>query len=295
MQNNLYDYSPIVDRPPLAWPNGARVAFYVGLNVEHFELGKPSTSINAATAGLVPDPLNHGWRDYGARVGIWRLAEIFDRHGVRPSVLTNSDAVIHYPQIIEEGKRRNWVWLAHGKNNSILHNGIPEADEPAILADIVESIERATGTRPKGWMGPALTETFNTPRLLRDLGLSYVLDWTADDQPFRLNVPGMLSVPYTLELNDINLFVFHGLTGPQFADMLVDQFDQLYHDGKTSGRVMSLALHPFVVGQAFRARHLDKALQYIVEHDGVWVTTSDEIAAHYEAQAGRASTPSLAS
>jgi len=284
MENRLYEYSPIIDRPKLTWPNGARVAFYVGLNVEHFELGKPSTSINTATASLQPDPLNHGWRDYGARVGIWRLAEIFDRVGIRPSVLLNSDVTRHYPQIIEAGRKRDWAWLAHGKNNSNLHSGLSPEEEPGVLKDIVETIEQATGQRPKGWMGPGLTETFDTPRLLKELGLTYVLDWTADDQPFPLNVPGMISVPYTLELNDINLFVFNSFTGPEFEQMVIDQFEQLYADSAESGRVMALALHPFVIGQAFRAGYLARALEHITSRPGVWSTTSDEIAEVYAAQ-----------
>jgi allantoinase len=281
MMNTLYDYSPIIDRPTISWPNGARVAFYVGLNVEHFELGKPSTSIWEGTAHLRPDPLNHGWRDYGARVGIWRMIETFDKHGIRPSVLLNADVVEHYPQIIEAGRQRNWAWLAHGKTNSMLHTDMTPDEEHHFLEDVVATIERATGQRLKGWMGPGLTETFETPRILKDLGLSYVLDWTADDQPFPLNVPGMISVPYSVELNDLILFGSRGLTGEEFYQTVVDQFDQLYADSVDSGRVMALALHPFAMGQAFRAKYLDKALEYISSHDGVWLTTSDEIAEHY--------------
>ncbi|MEV4224509.1 hypothetical protein [Nonomuraea sp. NPDC049725] len=137
------------------------------------------------------------------------------------------------------------------------------------------------GTLGDGWMGPALNETLRTPALLAELGLSYVLDWTCDDQPFRLNVPGMLSVPYTVELNDLGLFTMHGMTGPDFLQLVKDQFDQLYADSATSGRVMALALHPFVIGQAFRTKYLDQALAYIAGHPGVWLTTSDDIADHY--------------
>jgi allantoinase len=278
---DLFDYDPIVDRAPLAWPDGARVAFYVGLNVEHFYVDAPSTSLVSLTAELVPDALNYGWRDYGARVGIWRLIEIFDRHGIRPSVLLNSDVADRYPQIIEAGVARDWAWLAHGRTNSTIHSGLEVDEERAVLARIVDTIERATGTRPKGWMGPGLSETFATPRLLAELGLTYVLDWTNDDQPYRLNVPGMLSVPYSVELNDVGIFTFKSHTGPEFLQMVKDQFDQLYADAATTGRVMPMALHPFVIGQAFRAKYLDQALGYIAGHAGVWLTTSDEIAEHY--------------
>jgi allantoinase len=288
MDSELYDYSPITERAPISWPGGARVAFYVGLNVEHFLLGQPSTSFYEGTAALVPDPLNHGWRDYGPRVGIWRMTDIFDRHGIRPSVLLNSDVTTKYPQIIEAGSERGWAWLAHGRNNSTLQAGMSADAERAYLAEVVETIERAIGSRPRGWLGPGLTETFLTPRLLRELGLSYVLDWTNDDQPYWLNVPGMLSVPYSVELNDLGLFTMRGFTGPQFLEAVKDQFDQLYADSSDSGRVMALALHPFVSGQPFRARYLDQALEYIAGHPGVWLTTSDEIAEHYARATTRA-------
>ena len=281
MDNTLYTYSPIIARPKLAWPKQARIAFYVGLNVEHFEVDKPSTSIWAGTAHLMPDPLNHGWRDYGARVGFWRLVDAFDRIGLGASVLLNADVCDRYPQIIEAGRQRDWAWLAHGKNNSILHTDMTPAEERVALTESIGTIEAATGRRPRGWMGPGLSETFETPRLLQELGLSYVLDWCADDQPFPLTVPGVISVPYAIELNDIPLFVAKGFTGEDFYQAVIDQFDQLYVESAESGRVMALALHPFVIGQPYRLKYLVKALEYIAGHDDVWLTTSDDIAAHY--------------
>jgi allantoinase len=286
MENKLYSHSPIIKRPKLELPNNARVAFWVGLNVEHFELGKPSTSIHGTTAGLVPDPLNHGWRDYAPRVGIWRLMEIFDKHGIRASVLLNSDVCKQYPEIIEEGNKRGWVWLAHGKNNSTLQAGMELEQERAYLTDIVNTIKKSTGKQPKGWLGPALSETFNTPDLLEELGVRYTCDWCADDQPFKLNTKGgkMISVPYSIEVNDIPLFVGKSLSGQDFYQLVCDQFDVLYEEGKKTGRVMCLALHPFVVGQPFRSKYLDKALAYITSHRDVWLPTSDEIADWYQGQ-----------
>lgn len=281
MDNTLYAYSPITTRPKLIWPNGARVAFYVGLNIEHYQVDKPSTSIFGGTAMLVPDPLNYGWRDYAVRVGIWRMIEALDKVGMRASVLLNSDCCQHYPQIIDAGKERNWAWLAHGKNNSIFQTGMSVEEERKFLTEIVTTLTKATGQQPKGWLGPALTETFDTPRLLQELGLTYVLDWCADDQPFPLNVPGMMSVPYSIELNDVSMFLGKSLTGEGFYQMVVDQFDQLYRDGEKTGRVMALCLHPFIINQPYRHKYLERALDYIAGHDGVWLTTSDEIAAHY--------------
>ncbi|NDL55820.1 polysaccharide deacetylase family protein [Phytoactinopolyspora mesophila] len=280
-QNDLFDYSPITDRQPIRWPDGARVAVYVGLNIEHFLIDRPSTSIWPGTADLVPDALNYGWRDYGPRVGIWRTIESLDRHGIQASVLLNSAVADHYPQIISAGLERNWAWLAHGRTNSILQAGMTREEERRYLADVVGTIAAATGRQPRGWMGPGLTETFNTPSLLAELGLDYVLDWTNDDQPYRLNVPGMISVPYTVELNDLLLFG-NGTTGPEFVQIVKDQYEQLHTDAEHSGRVMALALHPFVIGQPFRHKYLDQALAYLVAQPDVWLTTSDEIAGHFQ-------------
>jgi peptidoglycan/xylan/chitin deacetylase (PgdA/CDA1 family) len=287
MDNQLYDYSPIIHRPNLAWPNGARLAFWLGVNIEHYEVDKPSTSIFGGTAALQPDPLNYGWRDYGPRVGIWRMMDVLDKYHMRASVLLNSDVCERYPQIIAEGKRRNWAWLAHGKNNSIFEAGMTLEQEREYLTSVVQTIATATGQQPKGWLGPALTETFNTPRLLAELGLTYLLDWCNDDQPYPLNISSgrMISVPYSIEMNDVSLFVGKSLSPADFAQMVMDQFDVLYEEGAHSGRVMCLALHPFIVNVPFRHKYLDRALEYIASHEGVWLTTSDEIADWYLANA----------
>lgn len=280
-RDEVFDYSPITERPSIAWPGGARVAAYIGLNVEHYLIDRPSTSIWPGTADLVPDPLNYGWRDYGPRVGIWRMIQSMDRYSVRASVLLNSAAAEHYPQIIEAGRERDWAWLAHGRTNSILHTGLDPDEERRVLTGIVDTIAAATGRRPSGWMGPAMTETFDTPRLLAELGLSYVLDWTNDDQPYPLNEPGVISVPYSAEINDNMLFGAKGLTGPEFVQVVKDQYEQLRADSEHSGRVLALALHPFVTGQAFRAKYFDQVLEYLTAQPDIWLTTSDEIAEHY--------------
>jgi allantoinase len=150
MDIELFDYSPIIERESIRWPGGARVAFYVGVNVEHFHIDSPSTSIWDATASLVPDPLNYGWRDYGARVAIWRLIDSLDRHGIRASALLNSEVVRRYPQIIAAGNARDWAWLAHGKTNSTLQTAMAPNEERAFLTEVIETIEAATGRRPRG-------------------------------------------------------------------------------------------------------------------------------------------------
>ncbi|AIY46388.2 Uricase (urate oxidase) [Mycobacterium sp. VKM Ac-1817D] len=252
---------------------------YIGLNIEHFSADRPSTSIWPGTADLRPDALNYGWRDYGARVGIWRTIEALDRHGIRPSVLLNSAVIEHHPQIVTAGVERNWTWLAHGRTNSILHTGFTVDEERRILAEITGDIADATGRRPLGWMGPGLTETTHTPELLAELGFRYVLDRTNDDQPYPLTVPGMLSVPYSVELNDLLIFG-KGFTGGEFVQMVIDQYEQLRADSAISGRVLALALHPFVIGQPFRHKYLEQVLKYLAAQPDAWLTTTDEIAAN---------------
>ncbi|MDO8212065.1 polysaccharide deacetylase family protein [Conexibacter sp. CPCC 206217] len=284
-----YRYSPIVARPPLVYPGGKRMAFYVGMNIEHFHAGVRSTSRAAVTAALPVDVLNHGWRDYGTRVGIWRLIDLFDRLELRQSALVNADAATAYPQIVAAGRERGWAWVAHGQTNSQLWTGMEPAVERVALREVVETIEAATGTRPRGWLGPALTETAHTPALLAELGLTYTLGWgVADDQPFALDVPGarLLAVPYSIEVNDIPVFLDQSTTAGGFEQMIVDQFDVLHAESQERpGAVFGLSLHPFLVGQPFRMPALERALRHVRAHDDVWFCTTDELAEWYLANA----------
>lgn len=288
MSGPPFGYLPAPGRPKLELPGGARVAVWIGLNVEHYPFGRPALSISPITASLPVDPMNYGWRDYGPRVGIWRVMDVLDRLGMRASVLLNSEVCERYPAIVEEGRRRGWAWLAHGRDNATLQADMSLEEERSYLTDVVDTIERGTGQRPRGWLGPALTETANTPALLAELGLTYVCDWCNDDEPYALENEGgpMLSMPYSVETNDITLLLERGYTGPEYLQVLIDQFDVLYEEGERSGRVMAIPLHPFLVGQPFRIRHLETALAHIAGHEHVWVATSDEIAEWYVGQRG---------
>src|ERR671936_800339 len=280
MENPLFDYTPIVDRPALELPNDARVAVYVAVNVEHYTFGQPALSLAQFTAQLVPDPLNYGWRDYGPRVGVFRLMEILEKHGVPGTGVVNSEVFEVYPRIIEEGRRRGWSWVAHGRNNSTWQTGMEPDDERAYIDQVASTIEQASGSRPKGWLGPALTATMNTNDLLAELGFTYSLDWANDDLPYDFNVKSgrLVSVPYSSEVNDIPAFVIHNHTPREFRESLVGQFEQLYEEG---GRVMGVGVHPFLVGQPFRAREFSAALGEIAGRDGVWLATADDIADWY--------------
>jgi peptidoglycan/xylan/chitin deacetylase (PgdA/CDA1 family) len=279
-QGPPYDYSPIVSRPPLEWPGGAKVAFYVGLNMERFAIDRPGTTIAPVTADVVPDPLNYGWRDYGMRVGIWRTIQLLDRLGVPCTAIIDAAAARHYPEVVDAGRDRNWTWVAHGRDTVLLPYAVDDREsERRYLQEMVATLEAVLPQRPRGWLGPVLTETFDTPELLRELGFDYVLDWCCDDRPFPLRIPGLISVPYSVEVNDIVLFLQRGLTGEQFVALVLDQLDALLADG--DGRVMALALHPFVVGQPFRHKHLARLLEVVAGTPGVWLTTTDRIADHF--------------
>ncbi|MBN9110447.1 MAG: polysaccharide deacetylase family protein [Pseudonocardia sp.] len=282
--NPLYRYSPITERPPVALPGGAALAFWLGINVEHFEYGVPSTSLAAATSGFVPDPLNHGWRDYGTRVGIWRTIELLDELGMPATMIVNAAVCAEYPQIVRAGVERGWAFVAHGWTNSHFHTGLDEPAERAELCRVTETIADATGRAPVGWLGPGMTETGRTPELLRELGYLYVLDWCADDQPFATRVPGLLSVPYAAELNDSVAIKGQGHSAEAFGQMIRDQCEVLRTEGRTRARVMALGLHPFVTGVPFRHLHLAAALRHVAVAAGVWRTTSDAIAEYWSGQ-----------
>ena len=278
MENDRYAFWPLPERPPLHWPDSARVAVWVIPNIEHFRLDS-----RFAPDTIVPDTSNYAQRDYGNRAGIWRLAEVLDKHGVRATVALNSDVCRFEPQVIKAGVERGWEWMGHGITNSQRLSGLDPEAERSLIQEVVDTIAESTGSRPRGWLSPGLTETLNTPDLLAESGISYVADWVADEQPFPMRVKDgrLISVPYGMPVNDLPLFLRAGWTAEQFYQMICDQFDVLYEDGQRSGRVMAIALHPFLSGHPMRAKWLDKALGYIAGHDHVWLTTGGEIANWY--------------
>lgn len=290
MENTRYEYLPMVTRKPFKLPNGARVALWVGVNIEYFDIGLTCFGGVGGMAAAPPNVYDYAVRDYGNRVGLWRLAEVLDKHGVRASVLLNSLVCEHYPLIIEEGKKRGWEFLGHGTTNSILLTGLSDAEEREIISTTLDVIERSAGKRPLGWLGPALQESFNTPDVLAEQGVRYLCDWCCDDQPFPMNVKkgSLISLPYSVDLNDIPAFIGQKMTAPQFYEMIKDQFDTFYREGSEQARVMCIALHPFLIGMPYRIAWFDKALEYIKSHEDVWVTTSGEIAGwYYENYMGR--------
>jgi len=283
MEHGRYDYSPIVEREPLRFPNGARIAIWVVPNIEHFSFDSPSTSIADITANLVPDVLNYAWRDYGVRVGVWRMIDVLQQNDIRGTVALNSDVCHHYPQIIEATRALGWEHMGHGKTNSVWINQQSETDERALIREVLDTIGQATGQRPKGWLSPSLTESLNTPDLLAEEGVEYLADWANDEQPYAMQVRNktLLSMPYSIEINDITVFLGNHGTAEEFYTRIVDQFDVMYEDGQVSGRVMSISLHPFLIGHGFRSKYLDRALKHIRSREDVWLATGAEISDWY--------------
>ena len=278
-EHGRFPYSPIVDRPPLRWPNGARIAVWVIPNIEHFLFDRPATPMSESSTRLTPDVLNYSWRDYGVRVGIWRMMDIMERHGIKGTVALNADVCEHYPRIIEAGNALGWEWMGHGMTNSIQFNSQNEEEERALVRAVVDKITKGTGKKPRGWLSPGLSETVRTLDLLAETGIEYVGNWVNDDQPYPMKVKtgSMHSIPYSAELNDIPAILGHHKTDEDFQRMICDQFDVLYEEGATTGKVMSICLHPFVIGHPHRSKYLAKALAHITSRREVWLATGAEI------------------
>jgi peptidoglycan/xylan/chitin deacetylase (PgdA/CDA1 family) len=282
MENTRYDYSPLITRKPFKLPNQSRVAVWVGVNVEHFDIGNTELGGPRPYKAGPPNVMDYSLRDYGNRIGIWRIMDTLDKHNIKASVLLNSDVCSRYPIIVEEGNRRGWEFLGHGTSNSVPLGGLSETEERQIISTTLDVITKAVGKRPLGWLGPGLQETFNTPDILAENGIRYVCDWCCDDQPFLMNVKkgNLISIPYAKDINDRSAFG-EQLTPQQFCEMIKDQFDTLYREGEEQARIMCIALHPFLIGQPFRIGWLDKALQYVKNYNNVWFTTGQEIASWY--------------
>lgn len=283
-----YDYLPITRRPDYAWPNGARLAVYLGLNLEHFAFGE-GLGAELAPGGPQPDILNFAWRDYGNRVGVWRLFDLFGELGAPASVLVNSSIYAYCPEVMDAARARGDEIVGHGRTNSERQGVLPEPEERALIEETSATIARFEGRRPKGWLGPWISQSRNTPDLLCEAGYTYLLDWCQDDQPIWFRTRGggrILSVPYPQELNDIPAIVGRKDSGRDFAEMIIANFDEMLTQAKRQPLVMGVALHPYIVGQPYRLRELRRALTHVLaRRDDVWMTTAGAIAEHAAAYA----------
>jgi allantoinase len=282
-----YAYSAITRRPDYSWPGGRRLAVYLGFNLEHFHFG---AGLGAALGPKSPEPdvLNYAWRDYGNRVGVWRCLELFDALKLPAGVLLNTALYDYCPEVIEACVKRGDELIGHGHTNSERQGDMGEAQEKELLLSCRKRIEKESGIAPRGWLSPWISESLVTPDLLQETGYRYTLNWAHDDQPTRmLTRKGSLwSIPYPQELNDIPMIVARQMDGRDFADLVVDNFDEVLAQSKAQPLVMGIALHPYIVGQPYRLRHLRRALQHICAADGVWWTTPGRICDYMEASPG---------
>lgn len=291
----FYPFLPYRDRPPIRWPGGKRLAFWMIPNIEFYELDPPPNPTRQPWPRPSPDILNYGLRDYGNRVGLWRMMEVMQRYGARGSVSLNVAVCDHFPDIIRDCAALGWDFLSHGVYNTRYLYGMDAEQERRLIRDTRDSIEQHTGQALDGWLSPALTNTPNTIELLAEEGLKYTMDLFHDDQPTPLRTAKgrLMSLPYSWEVNDAPLFTLWNASPSEYGDMLKRQFDQLYLEGEESGTVMGWPLHPFRLGQPHRIRIFEDILRHVTSHEGVWLATGREIAAwydehHYDAAAAHA-------
>ncbi|HKS87022.1 MAG TPA: polysaccharide deacetylase family protein [Pseudolabrys sp.] len=281
--HDRYPYSPISTRAVYDWPGGKRLAVYIAINLEWFSFGE-GFGAELAPGGPQPDVLNYAWRDYGNRVGVFRLAQLFEELKLPVSILVNSEMYRRAPQAVAAFSRAEIV--GHGRSNSERQGTLSEAEERALIAETTAAIEKHAGRRPHGWLGPWISQSPLTPDLLQEDGYRYLLDWCHDDQPVWMKTRKgcILSVPYPQELNDIPQIVARKREGSEFADMIVDAFEVMQKECAARPLVMGIALHAYIVGWPHRFKHLARALRHIVgnANERVWFTVSGEIADHAE-------------
>jgi peptidoglycan/xylan/chitin deacetylase (PgdA/CDA1 family) len=279
-----YDYAAWRGRPAYAWPNGSRLAVYLGVNLEHFAFGE-GLGAELAPGGPQPDILNFAWRDYGNRVGAWRLLDLMDELALPATVLLNSAMYDYAPELVAAHRARGDEMAGHGRTNSERQSVLPEEEERALIAESTAAIARHEGKAPRGWLSPWIAESRATPDLLAEAGYAYTLNWCADDAPVWMRTRGgpLLAVPYPQEVNDIPAIVARRESSEAFARMVVDDFEERLRQVRRDGQpqVMGIALHPYIVGQPHRLRALRRALAVIAQARGeIWITTAGAVADH---------------
>ena len=282
-----HGYHPWRGRPQWAWPGGARLAVYLGVNLEHFAFGEGLGAELAPGAGSgapQPDVLNHAWRDYGNRVGAWRLIETLDELSLPATVLLNSALYDHAPDLLAAHRARGDEMAGHGRTNSERQSDLPEEGERALIAEATAAIARHEGRAPRGWLSPWIAESHATPDLLAEAGYLYTLNWCSDDQPvWHATAHGpLMAIPYSQEVNDIPSIIARKDGAAQFAEMIVDDFEERLRQTRDGvAQVMGIALHPYIVGQPYRMRALRRALAHVAARRGeVWITTAGAVFDH---------------
>ena len=282
--HHRFDYSAIPARTDFTWPQGKRLAVYLGFNIEHFAFGS-GLGANIGPTSRQPDVLNYMWREYGNRVGVWRCLDLFDDLCLPTGAIINTALYDHCPEVIAACVQRGDELIGHGHSNTERQADLSQEKEALLLQYCAQRIQTISGVRPTGWLSPWISESLATPDLLAEAGYAYTLNWCHDDQPVMVHTrtaQTLWSIPYPQELNDIPMIMARQMDAQDFAQMIIDQFDEMLsqtcHPKRAQSLVMGVALHPYIMGQPYRLKHLRRALQHIVAHrESIWITTPGAI------------------
>ncbi|ASK88855.1 polysaccharide deacetylase family protein [Sphingorhabdus sp. SMR4y] len=282
----LYDYLPYRNRPKIEWPDGKTCAVWVAPNLEFYELDPAVNPHRKSWAKPHPDVVGYSHRDHANRVSHWRMAEMMTKHGFPGSVSLSVALCDHIPEVVEDASQRGWEFFSHGIYNTRYSYGMDEAQERAIIEDSIETVERATGQRIRGWLAPALTHTPRTLDLIAEYGLDYTCDLYHDDQPTDVKVKSgkLTAIPYSLEVNDHYGFFIYNMSPREYADTLIRQYDRLAEEGEMSGTVMCIPLHSYLIGQPHRIGAFEAVLEHIAGDGRAWVTKAGDIVDRFREQ-----------
>lgn len=288
--SDRFEFVPMPERKPLLMPNKARIAVYLIVNIEAWDFERPVPRQYFGAPGgaaVVPDVPNWSWHEYGMRVGLWRLMESLEKRGLRASAAMNGQVIeSRYEPVARAIREAGWNFMGHGYHQRPLHLVEDQAAEIRRAFDVIGAY---SGTPPLGWLGPGLHETPETLDLLHEAGFRFVVDWPLDDQPLSVKAGGgeMVSIPYSVEMGDLPLMVAHQHESSVWFDRVKDQFDCLYREGAKQPRVMSMSIHPYIMGAPHRLKYFEQALDYVLGHEDVWFTMPEDIY-HWHVEAGRA-------
>jgi peptidoglycan/xylan/chitin deacetylase (PgdA/CDA1 family) len=274
-----FEYSAMVDRKPLTLPQGARIAVWTIVNVEHWDIQGPMPrAVLPAPGGaqVIPDVPNWAWHDYGMRVGFWRLKAALDRYRIKATMAINASVCLSYPRVAEAAREAEWEFMGHGYMQKALH--LVE-DQRQVIRASIETLQKFTGKPPRGWLGPGLTETWETLDILAEEGIEYISDWVNDDQPYEIKTTSrpLVMVPYTLEINDIPMMLVQHHPARELFERARDQFDRLYEEGRHNARIMAIAVHPYISGVPHRIQYFEKIYAYMKAQSGVLFWKGEDV------------------
>jgi len=283
--HNRFEYSALPTRAKFTWPEGKRLALYVATNIEHFPYGvQCGVDLDRQTQPW--SQRSWLWREYGNRIGGFRLIELCDEYKIPMAVIANTANYVHCPELIDAHRARGDELIAHGRSNAERQIEMSVEHERTMIREVTDMMTEKDGVRPRGWLSPYLTPSDNTTDLLADAGYDYVLDWgICDEQPFwvKASPKPILAMPYPIELNDQPAVVYRQNTAAEYADMIIDNFDEMLKRSETSPLIMTISLHSFIMGQPFRVKQLRRAFEHIMKHQSdFWLALPKDVAAYYK-------------